>query len=250
LTWPKLLPCPPFQRRPPLRDCIAAIAQPELYRNFAVHLLVMAPAGTVMAYIASRIDRVLGWSPLVTWPWSLIPGLGLIVAGGLWVWYVYGYLFLSGQGSPGSHVDGGPTVLVDTGPYTMIRHPSVLGKVAGVLGLGIFFGSKIFLVAFLPLLVTYSLLTNRYLQERACDMRFGASYARYREIVPMIVPRPTGVGRWLRDEGALGDGEAASASGPSPRIAFLELRWYLLGLACLIAFFVVVLGIVVGVAGG
>jgi protein-S-isoprenylcysteine O-methyltransferase Ste14 len=222
---------------------MVAIAQPELYRNFGVHLLVMAPAGALMAYIASRIDRVLGWSPLVAWPWSLLPGLSLILAGGLWVWYVYGYLFLSGRGSPGSHVDGGPTVLVDTGPYTMLRHPSVLGKVAGVLGLAMLFGSKVFLVAFLPLLVTYSLLTNRYLQERACDARFGASYARYRELVPMIVPRPAGLWRWLRDEGALG--EAAPASGPSPRIAFIELRWYLVGLGCLIAFFAVVFWAVV-----
>ncbi|MFH1464198.1 MAG: isoprenylcysteine carboxylmethyltransferase family protein [Pseudomonadota bacterium] len=248
MSWPKLLPCPPFQRRPPLRDCMAAIAQPELYRNFAVHLLVMAPAGTVMAWIASRIDHVLGWAPLVPWPWSLIPGLGLIIAGGLWVWYVYGYLFLSGRGSPGSHVDGGPTVLVDTGPYTMIRHPSVLGKVAGVLGLAMLFGSKVFLVAFLPLLVAYSLLTNRYLQERACDARFGDAYARYRRLVPMIVPRPAGIARWLRDEGALG--EAAPASGPSPRIAFIELRWYLLGLVCLIAFFVGVFALVLGMSGG
>ena len=31
----------------------------------------------------------------------------MIAVGGLWVWYVYGYLFIAGGGSPGTHVDGG-----------------------------------------------------------------------------------------------------------------------------------------------
>ena len=238
-----------FARRPALRDCLAAVRYPELYRNFAVHAFVMAPAGTAMAYIASRIDRVLGWEPLLSWPLAGALGALLIAVGGLWVWYVYGYLFLSGRGSPGSHVDGGPTVLVDTGPYTMVRHPSVLGKLAGVIGLGVMFGSKVFLLAFLPVLVAYSLLTNRYLQERYCDHRFGAAYQRYRELVPMLLPRPAGIRRWRNDQSALGN-DAPPAQGPSPLGAFQELRWYLVGLACLIAFFGVLLALVVAFSAG
>ena len=247
MPWPTFRPPQPFARRPGWRDCLRAISQPELYRNFAVHALIMAPAGTTMAYIASRIDQVLGWQPLLPVPLGLLLGLGSIGLGGLWVWYVYGYLYLSGQGSPGSHVDGGPTVLVDTGPYTMVRHPSVLGKLAGVLGLGIIFGSKIFLLAFLPLLVIYSLLTNRYLQERYCDVRFGAAYQRYRDLVPMLLPRPPGIRRWLNDEAALGDSDDP-ASGASPQGAFQELRWYMVGLGSLIAFFAILLGVVVALS--
>ncbi len=247
MPWPSSNTQPRFQRRPPLRDCLKTVFLPELYRNFAVHAFIMAPAGTAMAYIASRIDRVLDWTPLLPTPLGILGGLGLIGMGGLWVWYVYGYLFLAGRGSPGSHVDGGPTVLVDTGPYTMVRHPSVLGKLAGVLGLGLIFGSKIFLLAFLPLLVTYSLLTNRFLQERYCDVRFGAAYQRYRERVPMLMPRPSGIRRWLNDEAALGDGDDP-ASGASPPGAFQELRWYLVGLGGLIAFFAVLLGAVVALS--
>lgn len=238
-----------FTRRPVLKDCLAAIRHPELYRNFLVHAFVMAPAGTAMAYIASRIDRVLGWEPLFGWPLAGVVGALCIGLGGLWVWYVYGYLFLSGQGSPGTHVDGGPTVLVDTGPYTALRHPSVLGKLAGVVGLGVLFGSKVFLLFFLPVLVAYSLLTNRFLQERYCDQRFGAAYQRYRERVPMLVPRPAGIRRWLRDEAALG-AEGTPAQGPSPLGIVQELRWYLVGLAGLIGFFAVLLGLVVAFSGG
>jgi len=200
-----------------------------------------------MAFIASRMDRMLGLEPLLQGPAAWLVGLGLIACGGFWTWYVYGYLFLSGRGSPGSHVDGGPTALVDTGPYAMLRHPSVLGKLAGVVGLGVIFGSRIFLLCFLPLLLAYSLLTNRWLQEPSCDARFGAAYQRYRERVPMIVPRPSGIRRWRRDEAALGDDKPAV--GASPPGAFQELRWYLVGLGCLIAFFSVALGLVVALGG-
>ncbi len=247
LPWPTPKTKLNFQRRPPLRDCLQTVFQPELYRNFAVHAFIMAPAGAAMAYIASRIDRVLDWAPLLPLPLGIAMGLSFIGLGGLWVWYVYGYLFLSGRGSPGSHVDGGPTVLVDTGPYTMVRHPSVLGKLAGVIGLGVIFGSKVFLLAFLPLLVVYSLLTNRFLQERYCDVRFGDSYQLYRQRVPMLLPRPAGVRRWLADEAALGDGDQP-ARGASPPGAFQELRWYLVGLGGLIAFFAVLLGLVVSLS--
>ena len=247
MPWPTSKTPQRFERRPGWRACLRTFTQPELYRNFAVHAFIMAPAGTAMAFIASRVDQVLGWQPLLPLPLGLGLGLACIGLGGLWVWYVYGYLYLSGQGSPGSHVDGGPTVLVDTGPYTMVRHPSVLGKLAGVLGLGIIFGSKVFLLAFLPLLVLYSLLTNRYLQERYCDVRFGASYQRYREQVPMLVPRPSGVRRWLADQAALGEADSP-ASGASPLGAFQELRWYLVGLGSLIAFFAVLLGVVVALS--
>ncbi len=247
MPWPAPDAPPQFQRRPPWRACLRTVTQPELYRNFAVHAFIMAPAGTAMAYIASRIDQVLGWSPLLPLPVGIALGLGSIGLGGLWVWYVYGYLFLSGRGSPGSHVDGGPTVLVDTGPYTMVRHPSVLGKLAGVLGLGLIFGSKVFLLAFLPLLVIYSLLTNRLLQERYCDVRFGAAYQRYRELVPMLLPRPAGIRRWLNDQAALGEGDDP-AHGASPPGAFQELRWYLVGLGSLIAFFAILLGVVVALS--
>lgn len=234
-------PPPPRElvRRPTFRACLAAIKAPELYRNFAIHLFVMFPAAVVMCVIGARIDAVLGLPPLLPWPERLALGSALIGVGGFWVWYVYGYLYLSGGGSPGTHVDGGPTAMVDTGPYTMVRHPSVLGKLLGVTGLGVAFGSTVFLAGFVPVLVAYSLVTNRWLQERFCDQRFGARYQAYRQVVPMLLPRPAGLRRWLRDEAALGEDDhllppPAQAHPPG---VWGELRWYLVGLAALVALF-------------
>jgi protein-S-isoprenylcysteine O-methyltransferase Ste14 len=229
-------------RRPRLGACMAAIVRPELYKNFAIHVFVMFPAAVVMCLIASKIDRVLGLTPLLPATTARAAGICAIAMGGLWVWYVYGYLYLSGGGSPGTHVDGGPTHLVDTGPYTMVRHPSVQGKLLGVIGLGVVFQSFTFLVGFVPILVVYSLVTNRFLQERYCDQRFHGLYDVYRHRVPMLVPRPSGIRRWLRDEAAVG-GETRAFGAPPPGI-WNELRWYLVGLAALILGFAGIWGLI------
>ncbi len=220
-------------RRPSPRACLAAIRRPALYRNFAVHLFVMLPAAAVMCWLGTRVDAELGLAPLGPWP---ALGAGFIGIAGLWVWYVYGYLTLAGGGSPGTHVDGGPAVMVDTGPYTVVRHPSVPGKLLGVIGLGLLFRSPTFLVGFVPVLVLYSLITNRYLQERFCDARFGARYQDYRSRVPMLVPRPAGLRRWWAGEAAV-PGAFVAARNPPPVGIWLEFRGYLVGLALLIGLF-------------
>lgn len=234
-----MLPAPatrPLVRRPGVGACFAAIARPELYRNFAIHVFVMFPAAMVMCAIGAAVDARLGLPAPIPAPASTVVGIGAIGLAGMWVWYVYGYLYLSGGGSPGTHVDGGPTTLVDTGPYTVVRHPSVLGKLLGVIGLGVVWQSPTFLVGFVPVLVLYSVVTNRYLQERFCDARFGARYQLYRERVPMLVPRPDGIGRWLRDEAAVPEDLPREASAP-PAGIWMEFRGYLVGLVLLIALF-------------
>lgn len=224
-------------RRPVLRACVAAVRHPDIYRNFAIHLFVMLPAAVLMCTLAASIDRAHGWMLPMPAVAGAAAGLTAIAAGGAWVVYVYGYLYLSGGGSPGTHVDGGPSALVDTGPYTLVRHPSVLGKLAGVVGLGLIFRSPTFLLGFVPVLVAYALLTNRYLQERFCDQRFGARYQRYRERVPMLLPRPSGLRRWWNDEAAVTDPDPRPEHTPTPPGSRLELGAYLVGLALLIALF-------------
>lgn len=234
---PDARPGRPLVRRPALGDCIAAVRHPDIYRNFAIHLFVMLPAAVVMCALASAVDRAHGWRLPMPAALGAAAGLAAIGAGGAWVVYVYGYLYLSGGGSPGTHVDGGPSALVDTGPYTLVRHPSVLGKLAGVIGLGLIARSPTFLFGFVPVLVVYALLTNRYLQERFCDQRFGARYQRYRQAVPMLLPRPSGLLRWWNDEAAVPDDAPRPEGTPAPPGSRHELRAYLVGLVLLITLF-------------
>lgn len=194
----------------------------------------MFPAAMVMCSIAHAIDEKL----MIGAPFDNLAGrmlgLALVMTGGLWVWYVYGYLFLLGEGSPGTHVDGGPVRLVVSGPYTAIRHPSVLGKFLGVIGLGILWNSAVFLVGFVPVLLVYSLVTNRLIQERFCVERFGERYVQYRDRVPMLFPSPAGLRRWWTGEPALPEHELPSAHPPEIK---QEFRFYLLGLVLLVALF-------------
>lgn len=229
--------------QPAAWPCFAAIRRPELYRNFVIHLFVMFPGVVIMCLLGRWLDRTLGLPRLMEWPASLWPGLIAVFVGAISVWYVYGYLFLVGGGSPGTHVDGGPVRIVDTGPYTIIRHPSVPGKFLAAAGVGLAFGSPTFLFIFLPLFLIYSLLTNRFLQEPTCDKRFGAVYQRYREAVPMVLPRPSGIVRWLRREPAL-DARDLGDSAAHPEAVRTELTWYLVGLAVMVALFAGIVWIV------
>ena len=154
------------------------------------------------------------------------------------MWYVYGYLFLVGGGSPGTHVDGGPVRIVDAGPYTIIRHPSVPGKFLAAAGVGLAFGSPSFLFGFLPMLLVYSLLTNRFLQEPTCDKRFGATYQQYRAAVPMVLPRPSGIMRWIHGGAAL-QGAIPDTPNIHPTAVRHELFWYLVGLCVMVGLFTV-----------
>jgi protein-S-isoprenylcysteine O-methyltransferase Ste14 len=227
----------PHISRPGVATCFGAISSPALYRNFVIHLSVMIPATVLMCWFAKKIDQLAGWSWPIAVPPSIALGGASFTAGALWVWYVYGYLYLAGGGSPGTHVDGGPARMVDSGPYAFVRHPSVLGKLAGVVGLGVAWQSPVFCVVFIPVLLVYSLLTNRFLQERYCEIRYGPDYRHYRSVVPMILPLPSGLARWRSGVGVLASQEAGSTliERNVPLGVWAEIRWYLLGLAVLVA---------------
>ena len=59
---------PALIRRPSLAACFGAIREPELYRNFAIHLFVMFPAAMVMCFVATKVDAELALAPLGPWP--------------------------------------------------------------------------------------------------------------------------------------------------------------------------------------
>lgn len=220
---------------PTTQACFSAITAPELYRNFMIHAFVMFPAAMSMCWLGRVLDSKLGWTEFGDVAWRIPLGVSGIVLGGIWVWYVYGYLFLAGGGSPGTHVDGGPVRLVDTGPYTAMRHPSVLGKLLGVTCLGIAWGSTVFLVFFLPILLIYAIVSNKLIQERFCHLRFGKQYEVYCQRVPMLIPSAQSLDRWKHNINAVEDIDCDVQSQP-PSI-WNEFKWYLLGLIGLIAIF-------------
>lgn len=172
---------------PTFRQIMLAVRRPEVLYNVPIHLFILIPATCFIAYLGMRADRALGWPRVIPFPWNIFAFIFFFFAGIFVVWYTYGYLALMGEGSPATHL-GGTRRLVTTGPFAFCRHPSIIGKFLGVLGLGFLVGSPTFLFIIIPLLTLYSLLTARFMQERRCVALWKEEYLAYRRSTPLILP--------------------------------------------------------------
>jgi len=88
---------------------------------------------------------------------------------------------------------------VTTGIYSWIRHPSVVGKLVGIIGLGVLLRPPSFLFVIIPVLMLYSFVTNILIQERYCVKHFGEDYKRYKNEVPMFIPKISRIKRHFMD---------------------------------------------------
>ena len=141
-----------MEREPTVVEVFATLRRKELYGNLAVHLFILIPAAVLLAYFGRVLDRNWGWSPIAPFPWNVVVAALGFALGGYIVWYAYGYLYLKGGGSPGSHM-GYTRRLVTTGIYSWVRHPSVVGKLIGVIGLGVLMQTPGFLLVIVPVLL-------------------------------------------------------------------------------------------------
>ena len=78
--------------------------------------------------------------------------------------------------------------IIDSGPYSICRHPLYLFSTIGVLGFGVMNGSFIVMSALVcSVLLVLSLTAKR--EEKDLIMLFGGEYVNYSKRVPMIIPR-------------------------------------------------------------
>ena len=81
--------------------------------------------------------------------------------------------------------------LVTNGVYARMRHPQYTGLFIIVFGEGIVHWPTIISVLSFPVIVgAYTLLARK--EERQMMAKFGDDYRRYRQQVPMFIPRPEG----------------------------------------------------------
>lgn len=164
------------------KDMCAVLIRREFYLVF-----LYVPALPVILFLSLKIDKAFKFVPFVVWPWNIVLFLIFSGSGALIVWMAYAYLVLIGKGSP-CHQLGGTNKLVTCGPYAWVRHPSVLGKLLFITGLGCLIRSTFFMFVVVPILLIRSLLYNRFVQERECFEKFGEDYLRYCKNVPMMIP--------------------------------------------------------------
>lgn len=182
---------------PPLwRRRLALLKHPEMLKIVPIYCLGLIPLAVFLAWLGRLADHALGWPAFPPSPYNYICfglgiGLGLII-----LISSYTCLIDVGDTAPASPSDQ-TRGLVKVGPYSWVRHPSIVGKLAGVMGLGCLMQSPFFMLIIIPLLLTYSLITNRIWQEIPLERRFGDEYLQYKKEVPMIVPKLSRIREFL-----------------------------------------------------
>ncbi len=184
-----------------LRAAVGAMFRPEIYKMVLfIYVPLLIPLAVGMALAGRWVDGILGWGPLPGAPFNFILFVFFTSAGLLIVGWCYSYLVIVGGGGPAPLVaDQCPRLVMD-GPYALSRHPSVLGKLLGVVGLAFLVRSPFFLLVIIPLLVAGSLLEKRYFMERRELNNWDEEYRSYIRRVPFFVPRLSDLLKHLRGD--------------------------------------------------
>lgn len=177
---------------------VRCLFRKEILVLIPIYCLGLIPATTLGATLIVRLERWLGIPSLAD---SLPHALRLrifiacLAIGAAIVSWSYTWLVLEGGGGPVPPFSASTRYLVTSGPYRYMRHPSLWGKLIGVIGLGIYLGSLTFLTVLVPLLLYWSLTSNTRRQDEFMEKVFGDAYRAYRAVTPRMVP--LFVRRWI-----------------------------------------------------
>ena len=151
-------------------------------------MFILIPLTLFFIFVGIKIDALLGLPQFISKPYNLLFSVFFMLTGIIIVLWSYSYLIFEGQLGIPTVYFGQTKNLVRVGPYSIVRHPAVIGKVFSVMGLGLLFQSFSFTFIIVPLLVMFSLLDKRFREERQLERKWGRTYIEYRESVPMIIP--------------------------------------------------------------
>ena len=97
------------------------------------------------------------------------------------------YSFIRARGSPVPL--NPPKKLLITGLYSQIRNPMLLGWFIMLFGLGFLLNSISLILIFTPLFILLNILYLKTIEEKEMEKKFGEQYLKYKESVPMFIPR-------------------------------------------------------------
>lgn len=109
----------------------------------------------------------------------------LIIGATLCLWTIYGFLKARGSPVPVNP----PQRLVTTGLYSWVRNPMLLGWIIMLFGVGILLNSISLIFIFTPLFILLNVLYLKAVEEKEMEKKFGQEYVKYKESVPMFIPR-------------------------------------------------------------
>jgi len=140
----------------------------------------------LLVFASLWLDRLWLIRLPLTSPANIFVSVPLIVIGAtLALWTVC--LFFQARGSPVPL--NPPQKLVTSGLYSRIRNPMVLGWVIMLFGVGILLNSVSLVAIFTPLFILLNVLYLKTIEEREMEKKFGKEYLKYKQSVPMFLPR-------------------------------------------------------------
>jgi protein-S-isoprenylcysteine O-methyltransferase Ste14 len=156
--------------------------------------LVLTPVGllffggglVLLVWIALRLDAAVQLPQLLPgkvggWMGAVVAAAGAILCARCVAF------FLWARGTP---VPFNPPVkLITDGPYSVTRNPMLTGLFAILVGVGLLLHSASLALLLTPAFVAASVIELRLVEEPELERRFGADYERYRQTVPMFIPR-------------------------------------------------------------
>lgn len=153
--------------------------------------LIILPAAIITPGLF--LDKSLNFPQIVYSPYNLILALIFIAFGAFWmIWSLYA-LAKIGQGNPqeafGKEILPATKKLIIIGPYRYTRNPMGFGWFIIMVGIGIYLGSISTLLIVLPISIFLVVLYLKYFEEKKLMKRFGEEYLKYRNKVPMMMPR-------------------------------------------------------------
>ncbi|MFC2008352.1 methyltransferase family protein [Chloroflexota bacterium] len=113
---------------------------------------------------------------------SLLP---LIIGATLILPTIYSFIRASGSPVPFNP----PKNLITTGFNSQIRNPMLLGWIIMLFGVGILLNSISVIFIFAPLFICLNYVYLKTIEEKEMEKKFGEAYVKYKESVPMFIPR-------------------------------------------------------------
>ena len=156
--------------------------------------IVLTPVGLtfwvalsgLLVFASLWLDNFLPVRLPLTLPKNLFLSVPVLVNGStLWLRTVYS--FIKARGSPVPL--NPPQRLVTTGLNSRIRNPMVLGWIIMMFGVGLVLNSISLIFIFTPLFFLLNILYLKTIEEKEMEKKFGGQYLKYRESVPMFIPR-------------------------------------------------------------
>ena len=141
---------------------------------------------TLFVFASLWLDEVLPVNLPFVSPLNIFLSLPLLIIGAiLCLWTVF--TFFKARGSPVPL--NPPQKLVVRGLYACVRNPMTLGWFIVLFGLGILLNSISLIFVFTPLFIYLNVLYLKTVEEKEMEKKFGQEYLKYKENVPMFIPR-------------------------------------------------------------